>query len=108
MDTIKTKLKVGDQVIVISGKSKGQQGKISEIDRVKGRAIVEGINLIKKTVKKSKDNQQGGIITREAPLQMSKLMYFDVASGKGTRLGLRIEADGKKVRFSKKSGQVIA
>ncbi len=108
MDTIKTKLKVGDQVIVISGKAKGQQGKITEIDREKGRAIVEGVNLIKKTVKKSKDNQTGGIISREAPLAMGKIMYFDNASGKGTRLGYRIDADGKKVRYAKRSGQVIA
>lgn len=106
-EKIKFKLKKGDLVQVITGKDRGKRGKISEIDREKGRVTVEGINFIKKALKKSKDRPKGEIITREAPVNISNVMYFDATAGKVSRIGIKVGPDGKRVRYSKKSGQII-
>ena len=101
-----TKLRKGDLVQVISGKERGKQGKILEVDREGGRVLVEGVNLIKRTIRKSKDHPNGGFVTKEAALSISKVMFYDDQAKRPVRLGYRME-DGKKVRFSKKTGQPV-
>jgi large subunit ribosomal protein L24 len=100
----KLHIKVGDTVKVISGESKGQEGKIASIDREKMRATVSGVNMIKKHNKPSASNPQGGIEEIEGTLHISNLMV--VAGGVATRIG-RKDEKGKLVRYSKKSGEVI-
>lgn len=99
-----SKIKVGDTVQVIAGKSKGKQGKVTAINRKTGRVTVEGANMVTKHQKPSAVNPQGGIVEQEAPLDISNVML--VVDGQPTRVGFRVE-DGKKVRFAKKTGQVI-
>jgi large subunit ribosomal protein L24 len=100
----KLHIKKGDTVVVISGESRGQQGKILSIDREKGRAIVEAVNMVKRHTKPNAKSPQGGIIEKEASINISNLMV--VVGGKPTRIGRKVE-NGKNVRFSKKSGEVI-
>ncbi len=101
----KLKLKVGDQVKVVAGESKGKEGKILKISKDKTRAIVEGANLVKKHQKPSATNPQGGIKEMEAALHISNLSLL-TKDGQTTRVGYRME-DGNKVRFSKKTNEVI-
>ncbi|GET19814.1 MULTISPECIES: 50S ribosomal protein L24 [Prolixibacter] len=103
----KLHIKKGDSVVVISGNSKGQQGKVLEVIREKDRAIVEGVNLVSKHTKPNAENPQGGILKQEAPVHISNLMLVDPASGKRTRIGRRLNDKGKLVRYSKKSGEEI-
>ena len=99
-----TKIKVGDTVRVMAGKDKGKEGKIKEIDHKNGKVLVEGFNMIKRHSKPSAQNQTGGIIEKEAKIDISNVMY--VQKGKPTRIGFK-EVDGKKVRFAKSTGDVI-
>jgi large subunit ribosomal protein L24 len=101
----KLHIKVGDTVKVISGDSKGQEGKILTIDRKKLRAIVEGVNIVKKHAKPSASDPQGGILEKEASIHISNLMI--VFNGQATRTGRKENAKGKIVRYSKKSGEEI-
>lgn len=101
----KLKIKVGDNVRVIAGDHKGQEGKIQRITKDKKKAIVEGVNMVSKHDKPSASNPQGGITKKEAVLHISNLSLID-KNGDTTRVGLRIE-DGKKVRFSKKTNEVL-
>lgn len=101
---IKLKIKTGDTVKVIAGDHKGEEGKIVKIFIDKNRAIVEGVNMVSKHTKPSADNPQGGILQKEAALHISNLML--VENGATTRVGYRMEGD-KKVRFSKKSKEVL-
>ncbi|MDT8346633.1 MAG: 50S ribosomal protein L24 [Flavobacteriaceae bacterium] len=103
---MKLKLKTGDTVVVTAGEQKGKEGKIVKILKADNKAIVEGVNIVKKHQKPTAQSPQGGIIEKEAPLHLSNLSLIDPKSGKATRVGIRIE-DGKKVRFSKKSNEVI-
>jgi len=98
------KIKQGDMVKVIAGKDKDREGKVLSVDPKKHRVIVEGINMIKKHEKPSAVNQNGGIVEREAPLDISNVMYLQ--NGEPTRVGFRTE-DGKKVRVAKKTGKAI-
>jgi large subunit ribosomal protein L24 len=100
----KFKIKTGDTVKVMAGDDKGQEGKVVKILRDKSKAIVEGINMVSKHTKPSAQNPQGGISKFEAPVHISNLML--VEKGDTTRVGFRIEGD-KKVRFSKKSKEII-
>jgi large subunit ribosomal protein L24 len=102
--SVKLKIKKGDTVIVISGESKGKSGKIVEVDKDKGRAVVEGVNLVKKHSKPNSKYPQGGIVEIAAPIHLSNLKFSD--SGKATRIGRRVE-DDKVVRYSKKSSNTI-
>ena len=102
----KLKIKTGDSVIVTAGDHKGSEGKVLRIIRDKNKAIVEGINLVKKHEKPSAANPQGGISEKEAPIHISNLSLKDPKSGEATRVGYKMEGD-KKVRFSKKSKQAI-
>ncbi|HLU50691.1 MAG TPA: 50S ribosomal protein L24 [Flavobacteriaceae bacterium] len=102
----KLKIKTGDKVVVIAGDHKGSEGKILRIFPDKNKAIVEGVNLVSKHNKPSAKNPQGGISKKEAPIHISNLSLIDPKSKKATRVGFRVEGN-KKVRFSKKSNQVI-
>lgn len=103
----KLHIKKGDNVMVISGNNKGQSGRVMVINVAENKAIVEGVNLISKNTKPNANNPKGGIIKQEAAVHFSNLMLIDKA-GQPTRTGLKIEeGTGKKVRFSKKSGEVI-
>ncbi|MCM4160433.1 50S ribosomal protein L24 [Antarcticibacterium flavum] len=101
----KLKIKSGDTVRVIAGDHKGQEGKIQKILIDKNKAIVEGVNMVSKHEKPSASNPQGGIVKKEAAVHISNLSLID-KKGDTTRVGYRTE-DGKKVRFSKKSNEVI-
>lgn len=101
----KLKIKTGDTVIVTSGDHKGQQGTVQKVFLDKNKAIVEGINVVSKHEKPSASNPQGGISKKEAPIHISNLSLVD-KSGEPTRVGFRME-DGKKVRYSKKTNEVI-
>lgn len=100
----KLKLKTGDNVRVIAGDQKGKEGKITRVFKEKNRAIVEGVNLVSRHTKPSAQNPQGGIVKKEASLDISNLALLE--DGNTTRVGYRFE-DGKKVRFSKKSDKAI-
>ena len=102
----KLKIKSGDTVVVTAGDHKGSEGKVLRVDAEKNKAIVEGVNTVKKHEKPSAANPQGGITEKEAPIHISNLSLVDPKSGEATRVGYRME-DGKKVRFSKKSNQVL-
>ncbi|MDG3580885.1 50S ribosomal protein L24 [Galbibacter pacificus] len=103
---IKLKIKSGDTVRVIAGDHKGSEGQVLRVNREKNKAIVEGVNLVSKHEKPSAKNPQGGIVKKEALIHISNLSLIDPKSGKTTRVGYETR-DGKKVRFSKKSNEVI-
>ena len=98
------KIKKGDLVKVIAGKDKGKEGKVIAVDHKKGTVLVEGVNMITKHTKPSAQNQAGGIINQEAPIDASNVMY--VTEGKVSRIGFKMEGD-KKVRVAKATGKVI-
>ncbi len=100
------KIKTGDTVRVIAGDHKGSEGKVLQVDREKNKAIVEGINVVSKHEKPSAKNPQGGIIKKEAPIQISNLSLIDTKSSEATRVGYEVR-DSKKVRVSKKANEVI-
>lgn len=100
----KLKIKTGDTVKVIAGDHKGEQGKVVKVFIEENRAIVEGVNLVSKHTKPSAENPQGGIVKKEASINVSNLMLLE--NGETTRVGYRMEGD-KKVRFSKKSKEVL-
>ncbi len=101
----KLKIKTGDQVRVTAGENKGREGKVMRVLIEQNKAIVEGVNLIKRHLKPSANNPQGGIAEREAPIHISNLTLLD-KNGKPTRVGYRMEGD-KKVRFAKTTNEVI-
>ncbi|MEZ0006997.1 MULTISPECIES: 50S ribosomal protein L24 [Flavobacterium] len=103
---IKLKIKSGDTVRVIAGDHKGAEGKVLRVDREKNKAIVEGVNMVSKHTKPSAKNPQGGIVKKEAPIHISNISLIDPKTKKATRTGVKVEGD-KKVRFSKKSNQVL-
>ena len=105
--SVKLHIKKGDMVYVNAGDNKGQQGKVLKVDAAKQRAIVEGVNMCKKATKPNAQNPQGGIIEQEAPIHISNLQVLDPQSGKPSRVGRRVNAEGKLVRFAKKSGEEI-
>lgn len=99
-----SKIKKGDTVKVIIGKDNGKEGKVVSVDRKNNKVLVEGVNMITKHAKPSQANPDGGIIQKEAPIDISNVMY--VHKGKATRIGFKVEND-KKVRFAKSTGEVI-
>lgn len=102
---VSTKLRKDDTVRVISGKEKGKQGKIVRIDMAKGRAIVQGLNMVKKAMKKKSQNDRGGIVEIEAPIRLCNMMIMCKKCGP-TRLGYKFEGDTKK-RVCRKCGEVL-
>ena len=101
----KLKIKTGDTVRVIAGDHKGSEGKIVKVLLEKNKVIVEGVNMVKKHMKPSAQSPQGGIVEKEASIQISNLSLL-TSKGETTRVGYKVE-DGKKVRFAKKSNEVI-
>jgi large subunit ribosomal protein L24 len=99
------KLKKGDKVVVLAGRDKGKQGEILKVMPAEGRAVVSGVNTIIRHTRQSQASQ-GGRIPKDAPIQLSNLALVDPKLGVATRVGFK-EVDGKKVRFAKKSGEVI-
>lgn len=103
---MKLKIKKGDIVKVTTGESKGSQGKVLEVIPGDCKALVEGCNLVSKATKPNAKNPNGGIVKKEAPIHISNLMVVD-AKGNATRVGRRLNENGKLVRYSKKSGEEI-
>ena len=99
------KVKKGDRVIVLTGKDKGRQGNVTRVFPVEERVLVEGVNVVQRHTRPSQTNPQGGIVNKEAPIHVSNVAHVTKA-GEPTRIGFRMEGD-KKVRFAKKSGEVI-
>ena len=102
----KFKIKKDDDVIVLTGRDKGKRGKVLRVIREEDRALVEGVNVVKRHTRPSQ-TQPGGIIEKEAPIHLSNLALADPKDGKATRVGYRFLEDGRKVRFAKRSGEVI-
>jgi large subunit ribosomal protein L24 len=100
------KIKKGDRVIVLAGRDKGRQGAVLKVMPTENRVLVEGLNIVHRHTRPTQSDPQGGIKNKEAPLHVSNVALVDPQSGGPTRVGFRIE-DGKKVRFAKKSGEVI-
>ena len=100
------KIRKGDKVIVLTGRDKGRSGEVIEVRPAENRALVRGINMVKRHQKQTAQ-QEGGIISTEAPIQISNLALEDPKDGKPTRIGFKFLEDGKKVRFAKRSGEII-
>ena len=103
----KLHIKKGDTVYVNAGDDKGKTGRVLSVLVSKGKAVVEGVNMVSKSTKPSAKHPQGGIVKMEAPINVSNLNLIDPKSGKPTRVGYRVNASGAKVRYSKKSGEEI-
>jgi len=100
------KIKKGDRVVVLAGRDKGRSGEVVRVQPNEARAIVRGVNTVKRHQKQSA-KQEAGIITKEAPIHLSNLAIADPKNGKPTRVGFKILTDGRKVRFAKRSGELI-
>ena len=103
----KLHIQKGDTVMVLAGNSKGQTGTVLRVLVKEQKAIVEGLNMVSKSQKPSAKNPQGGIVKQEAPIHISNLSVVDPKTGKATRIGRKLNADGKLVRYAKKSGEEI-
>jgi large subunit ribosomal protein L24 len=100
------KIKKGDRVVVTTGRDKGKKGEVLKVFPKEDRALVSGVNIAKRHQKQTA-KLQGGIVNKEAPIQLSNLAHIDPKSGGATRIGFKFLNDGRKVRFAKKSGEVI-
>lgn len=105
--TVKTKLRTGDEVFVISGANKGVRGEILAIDRKKGRVWVKGVNLRQRFQRPTQENPNGGVVEREAPVSLSNVQFYDKKNKSGTRIKMGTDKNGKKVRVAAKSGKEI-
>jgi large subunit ribosomal protein L24 len=104
---IKLHIRKGDTVIVIAGNDKGKKGKVLEVIIDKNRVIIEGVNMITKHVKPSANNPEGGIEKTEAPIHISNVMVIDPSNGEPTKVGRKLNSEGKLQRLSKKTGELI-
>ena len=102
----KLKIRKGDHVVLLAGKDKGKGGEVLKVMPAENRALVQGVNMIKRHQRQTQQ-QSGGIISREAPVHISNLALEDPKDGKPTRVGFKILKDGRKVRFARRSGEVI-
>lgn len=102
------RLQKGDDVIVIAGKDKGKKGKVMRLFAETDRVVVEGVNLVKRHMKPNQRMQQGGILEREAPLAVSNVMLLDPQTGKGTRVKVKTDAQGNKVRVAKSGAEIAS
>jgi large subunit ribosomal protein L24 len=100
------RLRTGDTVVVISGKDKGKQGKVARILRDEDKVVVEGVNLVKRHMRPTPRNPQGGILEREQPIHACKVMPVDPKSGKGTRVKFKTDDKGNKVRVAKSGTEI--
>ncbi len=101
------RIRKNDQVMIMTGKDKGKRGKVIHIFPETQRALVEGINLVKKARRRTKQESQGGLVEMESPIHVSNVMLIDKKTNEPTRFGISILKDGTKVRISKKSGEII-
>ncbi|MCC6749839.1 MAG: 50S ribosomal protein L24 [Deltaproteobacteria bacterium] len=101
------RIRKGDEVVVTAGKDVGKRGKVLHVDPAKGRVKVEKINLIKRHVRPSQKHPQGGIVEKEGTLHISNVQIWDSKAQKGTRIGIRVLDGGKKVRVSRKTGDIL-
>ena len=99
-------IRKGDNVVVISGSDKGKKGSVLKVFPKENRALVQGVNMVKRHQRQTQ-TQQAGIVTKESRIQVSNIAHVDPKSGKATRIGIKTLGDGRKVRFAKKSGEVI-
>jgi large subunit ribosomal protein L24 len=100
------KIKKGDKVVVLAGRDKGRSGEVVQVMPTEGRALVRGVNMVKRHTRQS-GTQEGGIISKEGPIQLSNIAIADPKDGKPTRVGFKILDDGRKVRVAKRSGDLI-
>jgi large subunit ribosomal protein L24 len=100
------KIRKGDKVVVLTGKDKGRTGEVMQVMPKEDRAVVRGVNVVKRPPRKSA-SQEAGIVTKEAPIHLSNLAIADPKDGKPTRVGHKILEDGRKVRIARRSGEVI-
>lgn len=100
------KIKKGDKVVVLTGKDKGKTGEVVQMIPSESRAVVRGINLVRRHQKQTAQSE-GGILTKEAPIHVSNIALADPKDGKATRVGFKIESDGRKLRVAKRSGETI-
>lgn len=100
------KIKKGDRVIITAGRDKGKQGQVIKVFPTEARALVSGVNMVKRHQRQTR-TAQAGIISKEAPVHLSKLAHVDPKTGAATRIGFKALADGRLVRFAKKSGEVL-
>ena len=100
------RIRKGDRVIVLSGRDKGKKGEVLKVYPADERVLIAGVNVVKKHQKQTQ-KQQGGIVTKEAPVHVSNVAHVDPKSGEPTRIGWKVLNDGRKVRFAKKSGETI-
>lgn len=100
------KIKKGDKVVVLAGRDKGKAGEVLRVLPKDGRAVVRGVNLVKRHTKQSAQSE-GGIISKEATIDLSNIAMADPKDGKATRVGFKVLDDGRKVRFAKRSGDLI-
>lgn len=100
------KIRKGDRVVVLCGRDKGRTGEVVQVMPAEQRALVRGVNMVKRHQKQTA-NQDGGIISKEAPIHLSNIAYADPKDGKPTRVGFKVVTDGKKVRVAKRSGVEI-
>jgi len=100
------KIKKGDNVVVLAGRDKGRKGQVKTVNPEAGRAIVGGVNLVKRHTKATAQSE-GGILSKEATIDLSNLAIVDPKDGKPTRVGFKTLEDGRKVRFAKRSGDLI-
>jgi large subunit ribosomal protein L24 len=102
----KLKIKKGDHVVVVTGKDKGKKGEVLKVLPAENRAIVKGVSMVRRHQRQTA-SQEGGIITKEAPIHISNIALEDPKDGKPTRVGYKFLKDGRKVRFARRSGEVI-
>jgi large subunit ribosomal protein L24 len=100
------KIKKGDRVVILTGRDKGKQGEVLSVDPKESRALVRGVNIVRRHTRQSAQSQ-GGIVSKEAPIHLSNLALEDPKDGKPTRVGFKTLEDGRKVRFAKRSGELI-
>ena len=102
----KLKIRKGDRVVVIAGRDKGKRGEVLQVIPAENRALVQGINIVRRHQKQS-PQQDGGIVAKEAPIHISNIAIEDPAGGSPSRVGFKFTDDGRKVRFAKRSGETI-
>jgi len=100
------KVRKGDRVVVTTGRDKGKKGEVLKVFPKEDRALVSGINVVKRHQRQTQ-RVQGGIVNKESPIHLSNIAHIDPSSGEATRVGFKVLGDGRKVRFAKKSGEVI-
>ena len=101
------RIKKGDRVVVLTGKDKGREGEVLKVLPAERRVVVQGVMLVKRHQKASARHPEGGIVTKEASIDVSNVAHIDPKDGKPTRIGFKFLEDGRKVRYAKRSGEVI-